>query len=253
MGNMNQKPTIIAFEGNIGAGKTTFIHYLKTNMTSLLGKKVVFIEEPIHLWENFGGVNMLKKFYSNQEKYAFEFQMLATISRLKILEDTINMNRNNIYVIERCVLSDYHIFTKMLSQQSKLNEQQQMIISLWFSHIKFNVDLTVDHIVYLKTSPVNAYNRCRQRNRKGETIEFSYIDSCHNMYETWLNKETSNLITLDCDSHMSDQVYQAHIKTIKSNIKNVQTRNEHILNWIKIFTVTFAYMYFWYLVFIGFN
>ena len=243
MGNDNQKPIIIAFEGNIGAGKSTFIHYLRTNMKCLNEKKIVYIDEPLQLWENFGGVNMLKKFYSNQEKYAFEFQMLATISRLKMLEDSIKINKNVIYIIERCVLSDYHIFTKMLSQQSKLNEQQQMIISLWFSHIKINIDLTVDYIVYLRTSPVNAYNRCCQRNRKGETIEFSYIDSCHNMYETWLNHETPNLITLDCDSHMCDQVYQDHIKTIKSSVKNIPSYNQLFVKGTKMLTIMFIYAY----------
>ena len=247
---MNQKPIIVAFEGNIGAGKSTFINYLKTNMPSLLGKKIVYIAEPLQLWQNFGGVDMLKRFYSNQEKFAFEFQMLATISRLKILEDSIKINKNAIFVIERCVLSDYHIFTKMLSQQAKLTEQQQMIISLWFSH----VDLTVDYIVYLRTSPVNAYNRCRARNRKGEHVEFNYIDSCHTMYETWLNQETSTkVITLDCDSHMSDHVYQAHVKTIRSNINNVPTRHELLLKWIKIIMMTFAYGYFWYLNIVAFS
>ena len=252
MGNcftdFNQKPIIIAFEGNIGAGKSTFINYLKKNMTYLFGKKVIYIEEPLHLWQNLGGVDMLKKFYSNQEKYAFEFQMLATISRLKMLEESIKINKNVVYVIERCVLSDYHIFTKMLSRQSKMNEQQQIIINMWFSHIKINID----YIVYLKTSPVNAYNRCRMRNRKGETVEFDYIDSCHNMYESWLNKETSNLITLDCDNHMSDHVYQDHITTIKNNIKNFKTFKQMFLEWIKIVVVAVIYIYFWYVFSSGF-
>ena len=241
MWNDNQKPMIIAFEGNIGAGKSTFINYLKKNMPFLNGKKIIYIEEPIQLWENFGGVNMLKKFYSNQEKYAFEFQMLATISRLKMLEDSIKINNDFVYVIERCILSDYNIFTKMLSQQSKLNEQQQMIISMLFSHIKINKELAIDYIVYLRTTPVNAYNRCRVRNRKGETVEFSYIDSCHNMYESWLNKAMPNLVTLDCDDQKSEQMYQAHIKTIQGAIKN-ETPNRIILKTCVVL-ILFVYWY----------
>ena len=35
------------------------------------------------------GVTILEKFYSDQNKYSFSFQMMAYISRLKLLKDTI--------------------------------------------------------------------------------------------------------------------------------------------------------------------
>ena len=116
-----------------------------------------------------------------------------------------------------------------------------MIISMLFSHIKINKELAIDYIVYLRTTPVNAYNRCRVRNRKGETVEFSYIDSCHNMYESWLNKAMPNLVTLDCDDQKSEQMYQAHIKTIQGAIKN-ETPNRIILKTCVVL-ILFVYWY----------
>ena len=82
---------IISIEGNIGSGKSTFLSYLKSNNT-----KFVFVKEPVDEWESVrdteSGKSIIEKFYEDQEKYSFSFQMMAFISRLKILRDTIKDN-----------------------------------------------------------------------------------------------------------------------------------------------------------------
>ena len=47
--------------------------------------KWIFLQEPIDDWESIkdkDGTTMLEKFYGNQDRYAFSFQMMAYISRL---------------------------------------------------------------------------------------------------------------------------------------------------------------------------
>lgn len=47
-----KNPFTICVEGNIGSGKTTFLeHFEKFNATILL--------EPVHLWRDVKGVNLL--------------------------------------------------------------------------------------------------------------------------------------------------------------------------------------------------
>ena len=81
---------IISVEGNIGSGKTTLLENLKDKYKS--NPNVIFLREPVDEWENIkdkNGTTMLEKFYSDQKRYSFSFQMLAFISRLVLLKKTI--------------------------------------------------------------------------------------------------------------------------------------------------------------------
>ena len=58
-------------------------------------KKYLFLEEPVDEWTKIKdkeGRSILEKFYNNQEKYAFSFQMLAYISRLTDLKNAVKYN-----------------------------------------------------------------------------------------------------------------------------------------------------------------
>jgi len=210
----NQQPLIIAVEGNIGVGKSTFLSHMKRTVYYMFGTKVIYLEEPVGLWQNLAGKDMLKQFYSDQEKHAFEFQMLASISRLKLLQDSIKQNKNAVYVIERSYMSDFFIFTRMLAQQNKLTPQQQAILNMWFS----SISLKIDHVVYLKSSPAVAHERCVKRNRTGEdAVSLEYIEACHDKYESWL-RDDPGCIVLDCDEDLSQQPYSEHLAKIEERI-----------------------------------
>ena len=77
---------IYSIEGNIGSGKSTFIDILKKENKL---KNVVYLEEPVKVWETIKDKSeetILEKFYKNQNKYSFSFQMMAYISRLSELK-----------------------------------------------------------------------------------------------------------------------------------------------------------------------
>ena len=202
-------PIVIAFEGNIGVGKSTFLSYMKSNVTHLHGRKVIYIEEPVQLWQNLEGVDMLAQFYEDQEKHAFEFQMLATITRIKLLQESIQQNKNAVFIVERCYLSDNHIFTKMLFEQKKISPQQYAIIQMWFSYIQ----IKIDYVVYLRATPNICHERCLRRNRSGETVSLEYIEACHAIHESWMST-IPNKIVLNCNHTSSTSVYESHIETI---------------------------------------
>ena len=73
-------PVIISIEGNIGSGKSTLLEQLRTKYKN--NKQIVFINEPVDEWDTIkdeDGQTILSKFYKNQSKYAFSFQMMAYI------------------------------------------------------------------------------------------------------------------------------------------------------------------------------
>ena len=120
---------IVSIEGNIGSGKSTLLENLKQQYAD--HKHIIFLPEPVDDWEKIKdneGNTMLKKFYANQEKYSFAFQIMAYISRLTIFRKTVkdikDNNNTNKYIIitERSLYTDKHVFAKMLYDQGKIED-----------------------------------------------------------------------------------------------------------------------------------
>ena len=134
---------------------------------------------------------MLKKFYSDQEKYSFAFQMMAYISRLKILRDTIkeinkNPERNYVIITERSLYTDKYVFAKMLYDQGKIEDVCYQIYLNWFD--EFVSDYDIKYTIYVNTEPKKCYERIHKRARQGEeVIPIDYLDSCHNYHNEFLD------------------------------------------------------------------
>lgn len=99
---------IVSIEGNIGSGKTTLLEHMKQALKD--DHEVVFIKEPVDEWETIRdkeGSTMLQKFYSDQERYSFPFQMMAYISRLVLLRNAMKENPHAILITERSLFVSF--------------------------------------------------------------------------------------------------------------------------------------------------
>ncbi len=104
---------IFSIEGSIGSGKSTLIRELKNKLDT----NWIFVLEPISEWNDVkdkAGENILTKFYKNQQKYAFSFQMMAYISRLARLKQVIRDHPKAVIITERSIFAYRHVFAKML-------------------------------------------------------------------------------------------------------------------------------------------
>ena len=102
---------IISIDGNIGSGKSTLLSNLKDFYKN--NPNIIFLKEPVSDWENIKDSNdttMIQKFYADQEKYSFSFQMMAYISRLSIIKNAIKANPNAIFITERSLLTDKYVY-----------------------------------------------------------------------------------------------------------------------------------------------
>ena len=43
---------IFSIEGNIGSGKSTFVKMLNENIIRINGKNMIFIQEPVDIWNS---------------------------------------------------------------------------------------------------------------------------------------------------------------------------------------------------------
>ena len=113
---------IFTIEGNIGSGKSTLLESLKNEL--IIGnQKIIFMKEPVDEWEEIKdaeGNTMLQKFYEDQDKYSFPFQMMAYISRLNLLKTTVEKNPGAIIISERSLYTDKFVFAKMLYDTGKI-------------------------------------------------------------------------------------------------------------------------------------
>jgi deoxyadenosine/deoxycytidine kinase len=185
---------IISIEGNIGSGKSTLLSNLQEEFKD--NKNVIFLKEPVDEWETFqdeNGVTMLEKFYGNQEKYSFPFQMMAFISRLSLLKDSIKNNPDAIFITERSLYTDKMVFAKMLYDTGKIELINYKIYLKWFD--VFITECAVNHIIYVKTDPDICFNRIIKRSRVGESnIPIDYLKNCHTYHENMLDKSSNDCV-----------------------------------------------------------
>ena len=188
-----------------------------------MNEEIVFLQEPINVWENIkdeNGVTILEKFYTNQEKYSFSFQMMAYISRLSLLRKTIKQHGNAIIITERSVHTDKNVFAKMLFDDKKIEKINYDIYLRWFN--EFIKDIPLKGIVYLKTAPVVCWNRIKERNREGEDIPLLYSHKCHEYHERWIENSTLPVLTLDGNEDFKDRIKDEWLYKIIHFLENIE-------------------------------
>jgi deoxyadenosine/deoxycytidine kinase len=199
---MNKEVKIITIEGNIGSGKSTLLENLKNELI-ISNQKIIFMKEPVDEWEDIkdsNGNTMLQKFYENQEKYSFPFQMMAYISRLKLLKETVEKNPNAIIISERSLYTDKYVFAKMLYETNKIEDVNYQIYCKWFD--AFVKDYPIAGTIYVKTDPNICHDRIAKRSRLGESsIPLDYLVSCDKYHNDMLDIEkqimSKNQLVLD--------------------------------------------------------
>ena len=215
---------IITIEGNIGAGKSTFVKFLKEECEKLEIKDLIFLQEPVDEWTKIkvNGVTILEKFYEDPEKYAFSFQMMAYISRLAILTKALNDNPNATIISERCLLTDKHVFAKMLYDSNKIDPYSFQIYNLWFD--EFYNRLPLHKHIYLSSTPGLIKERINKRNRTGENkIDMDYLNKCNKYHFDFFSTNTNLLMMVNMDTielH-SDDINDPSNNNYKELITNV--------------------------------
>ena len=221
---MNRK-YIISMEGNIGSGKSTLIKKLQDINTNI---DLVFLDEPVDEWvkiKDDENNDILSKFYKDQKKYAFPFQMMAYISRLEKLKTALKTEHNYIFT-ERSLSTDKYVFAQMLYDGKIMGSCEYQIYNKWFD--SFNSDTAITHIVYVKTDPIKCYDRIATRSRNGESnIEQEYLNTCHTYHEQMIKTQEQNnipVLTLDGNRSIFDKpVLDKWLDDIHNFIKPVSS------------------------------
>ena len=197
-------PIILSIEGNIGSGKSTLLTKLQEFYAN--DPSICFLQEPVDVWDSIkdeAGVSILQKYYADQKRYAFSFQMMAYISRIALMREALKKNYR-VILIERSVYTDSAVFAKMLFDDKKIEEIEYKIYLRWVN--EFICEFPPVKYIYVRAEPVISYLRILQRRRKGEAIPAEYLENCHKYHDDWLLNTTSPLLTLDANRDISENL-----------------------------------------------
>jgi len=217
---------IFIVEGNIGAGKSTFLRLIKER----LPVQVVF--EPLARWQKVGeNGNLLEKFYQDTKRWGYTFQTYAFITRIMEQQQKAFENQYGTQVLERSVFSDRYCFAKNCYEMGTISKLEWDLYTQWFEWLVDNYSQKPDGFIYLRTAPQVCYERLQKRARSEESIvSFDYLNLLHAKHEEWLiNKnniasylQSTPVLSLDCDKDFENcpQELDAHIRAIELFIEN---------------------------------
>jgi deoxyadenosine/deoxycytidine kinase len=198
---------VVFVEGNIGSGKSKFLSQVET----YYGDSCQVIYEPIDTWtalKDENGMNILDHFYKDPKRYAYTFQNIAFMSKIKKLAE-IDYTKKYVFV-ERSIWSDKHIFAKNCYLSKLISEIEYQVYNIWFSWIE-NVcteRLNPESIrfIYLKCSPETSFFRTNKRGRSEESdIKLDYLAQIHNQHEEWVAKDDVDWTIIDAEKDLTNK------------------------------------------------
>ncbi|XP_032086309.1 thymidine kinase 2, mitochondrial isoform X2 [Thamnophis elegans] len=203
LANGEKKKTVICIEGNIASGKTTCLDYFAKNTG------IEVLTEPVSKWRNVRGHNPLGLMYQDATRWGMTLQ---TYVQLTMLDQHTKPMISPIRMMERSIHSAKYIFVENLYRSGKMPEVDYVILTEWFDWIIKNMDVSVDLIVYLQTSPGMCYQRLKRRCRQEEkVIPMEYLEAIHQLYEDWLIKQSlfkvpSPVLVLQADDDLQEMM-----------------------------------------------
>ncbi|KOC63317.1 Deoxynucleoside kinase [Habropoda laboriosa] len=202
--NLCKRQFTVCVEGNIGSGKTTFLsHFKKFNNTTVL-------QEPVDLWRDVGGTNLLKLMYEDPARHAFLFQSYV---QLTMLQRHTYKPPLPYKIMERSVHSG-RCFIENMKRAKLLSNVEIMVLNDWYEWCTQNTNLEIDLIVYLRTSPTVVYQRMKERARKEEnSVSLEYLKQIHDIHDEWLYHQTlftvpAPVLVLDGNKNLKDMIIE---------------------------------------------
>jgi len=223
------KPIIIYVEGNIGSGKTTFLRLLKQYLPDLYEYNIdaSIVLEPVDLWLetlDSDGKNILEKFYEDQEKWGYAFQMNSFISRVKSIKDELNNSTNvgidgfplkKVVFVERSIYTDKNCFARLCYENSKMTKLEYDIYCNWNNWLSTEFEISPHSYIYLHCNPNVNNERIIERNRDGESnIPIKYLEQLHEKHEIWMKEEKDKgipIFTIDSLENFKDPIKMGEI------------------------------------------
>jgi 2-amino-4-hydroxy-6-hydroxymethyldihydropteridine diphosphokinase len=172
----------IAFEGNIGAGKTTLVNKIAEDFNA----KTIL--------ERFADNPFLPKFYKDQNRYAFPLEMSFLADRYQQLSDDLAQ----FDLFKDFIVADYHIFKSLIFAKITLSQDEYRLYRTLFNIIYREMPKP-DLYIYLYQNTERLLQNIKKRGRNYEqNISADYLDKINNGYLEYIKSQTNlNVLIID--------------------------------------------------------
>jgi len=216
-------------EGNIGAGKSTFL--------KMLAHKLPYISiglEPKNNWlDHVGSQSLLANFYQKPKRWAYTLETLSMICRVR--EHRAEQERSHpFHIVERSIYSGYYCFAKNGHENGFLTDLEWNIYQQWFSFLTTNNCQPPQGFIYLHVVPEIAYERTKQRNRTAEkNMSLGYLKQIHQNHEAFLIEKKgvlSDILTVpvlildgNADFEHDQTIFEKQCSAVEDFLINTQS------------------------------
>lgn len=208
---------IFTVEGNIGAGKTTFLERLRREWP-----EATIVLEPVGEWMSMkesNGTSLLDHFYADKKRWSYTFQTAAFLTRLmdteRVLESLPDAKGPRIVITERSVLTDRYVFAAMLHASGDMTDLEYALYLRWYD--RFASHVPIRGIIHLTTDSVTSLERIGIRGRDAEAgIQKEYLDALESQHRVWLSETPLPVFTISNNEADPLDPLKAWIRSIAS-------------------------------------
>ena len=209
-------------EGNIGAGKTTFLELLSQNIPEIK----VHLEPKDNWTKKVFGNSLLSNFYEAPKRWSYTMETLTMISRAQHHLETQN-NPNPFTITERSIYSGHYCFAVNGNENGFFTPIEWNIYNKWINFLINSKCQAPKGFIYLKASPEVCFSRIKKRNRLSEKeITLTYIKQIEKQHEKFLIEKQNIfesiknvpvlVLNSDEDFIKNNQALEKHIYKVKN-------------------------------------
>jgi deoxyadenosine/deoxycytidine kinase len=190
----------ISCEGNIASGKSTFLARLQERIFAR-GLNIKFYMEPIEIWTNFNGVNVLEKMYKEPKRYSYLFQNLALTTKIDQLYPAIKMKQN--FIAERSVMSQLCLFVPSLFENGAITELELEMLRTQMQSAHKHLKMEPDVYIFLNVTPQEAFRRTKIRSRHEESgVTLQYLEQLDFKLNLWMEEESEKTLVVNNNKYL---------------------------------------------------
>jgi len=227
----------LAVEGNIAAGKSTFLKLMSEEGNLKMCPEPVLDWTAIKLDKEVNPNsenNLLAKFYEDPKRWALTFQNYALFSRVRN-QPKLDFEDEGVYLCERSVYSDRLVFGRNGLKTNIMTPMEYSLYCKWHSFLTDNNEETdVDGFIYLRCSPEVCMKRLGMRGREEEdSVPLEYLNQINDRHEEWFIKRVDlpanvgrkPMLVVDCSG---DLINNAELRraTLKKVLDFAETLNK---------------------------